>query len=303
MKEGNLRQIIDALYDMEINDYFMFATMQSLHECICRLGRKNRFRVPERTEAEFNFLYAMILGVEGTLIGAATGFFALGAYYIFIFALFGMVIGAAWGLLLGAVPYIKEKIKYQKEYEKEKKEYDILMEQENARVKTELKVQKLISNESSSLIRRLTEADKLSNRLYDALGLAPEFRNIAFIGTMNEMLAPDEYIDSKGVRKLCDEMNRRLGKIHFSTRAEELCFRSEDFKNTFASVDKDLCLLDEKCANITECEMKRAYAVVKNKISPGEAPGSREIARYNRSRIEKEKTYKELLIDKNPLLQ
>lgn len=303
MKEGNLRQIINALYDMELNDYFVFATIQRLQESIFRLGRKNRFRVPEKTEVAFNFLYLAILGVAGTVIGFATGFFSLGVAYVFIFALYGLMIGSVWGFILAAVPYIKETRKNKKEYDQEKKEYDMLVGQDNERVKLELKVQKLISNEKSTLMRRLTESDKLSTKLYDALGLAPEHRNIAFIGMMDEMLAFDEYIDGDGVQKLCEEMDRRLGKIHFSTKAEELGFRSDDFKSTFKSLDKELCSLDEKSMNISECELKRAYAVVKNKVSPGETPGLREIARYNRDRVEKEKAYKELLIDKDPLLQ
>lgn len=121
MKEGNLRQIINALYDMELNDYFVFATIQRLQESIFRLGRKNRFRVPEKTEVAFNFLYLAILGVAGTVIGFATGFFSLGVAYVFIFALYGLIIGSVWGFILAAVPYIKETRKTKKNMTKKRK--------------------------------------------------------------------------------------------------------------------------------------------------------------------------------------
>ncbi|MBE6654367.1 MAG: hypothetical protein E7608_02770 [Ruminococcaceae bacterium] len=309
MNEKQLKETVSILYDMELNNYLMALGIQHLDYQISLLGHKKNFYHPKREEAAFYkewtgtlfiiglFLGAIIGGVSGcTSTSSFTGSIDAGFGGLFGGGIGGGIIGALIGLICDATSQGNRDEKYQSEYDAEMKEYNACVEQDDARVRKELKIKQFLTSERDALANRKEQAEALLSEFYMRSGIDRRYRSLIPIAKMDEIISLNICLRLDGENGLYDRVRRELREDAFYTKIEEISSKLDVLISKSDRIYNELLNIGDQCEQMISAEIKSAQIAAQNNKLLGEAVENTKIAAYNSGRIAVEERYQSMLM-------
>ncbi len=299
--ESNLRQAIDILYDMEINNYMMTRSIKEIDRKISGLGRIKNIAEPTLSEpytevkawAGGGMFIGAGLGILIGLFSSCGGGLGAGIINVLKLGFIGYVVGILSGTILGMVRKSAERSKDKKKYQEDLREYSRKIANDDRRVELENQQIAYLKKQKANLCIKLAQSNHLLKQFYNKVNIDETYRNLVPIGYMVEFMRlgiANKLEGADGLyylvrRELRDDMLRRsLDEI--SSKLDVIIDNQsrlyQELKNTNKKVDK---LIQTTIDNSRRMENSL------NKIEYNTG-----IAAYNSQRAAKEASYQSFLL-------
>lgn len=286
---NELKKSIDILYDMELNNYLMLKTINTLERDI---DEKNfdielEFIPPERKVTKGRSSFNPIL----VFIGVALFIMSFAARSVPIIIV-GSVISSVFlwlGINSGRNQEKKENIEYDKAYERVRYVYDWKKSQITK------KHEAYLISQRDVLIDKLDESKKLLTQLYDASGIDKDFQNIVAIGYMHEFLRLKIATKLEGVDGLYYLIKKELRWDRLNDALNDISNKLDTIIDNQRDLFYEIRKMNSKCDEMIYGLKDIAATINENTESINDLSVQSQVISYNTNRIAKEAEYRRIM--------
>lgn len=273
-KSEKLKHDVQALYDMELNNYLMTRAIAALDHRISKLGIQKQFPKPKPAQVidddgQISFRY----GCTGFVIGALICFFLIGLpitlstyhlSWIFVSLIVGGFIGAFVGLHLSKKRITKEQGVVNEQYEKYMLTYNGQIEDDKRRVAHENKIKEILIQQRNHLLMKRQESIGLLETMYNQFGIDKDFRTLVAIGYMYEYLRLGISNQLQGINGLYYLIQQRLQWDIIRATLEDISTKLDTIINKQDRIYYELCSINEKCDRMINLTVQSINTNLKN---------------------------------------
>lgn len=283
---------------MELNNYLMTRSISELDDEINSLGKKKSISKPVDLTADAGDIgwiileglkwsalsFGIIVAIIGVVIGAI-----IDGYMAIPFAFIGYIAGTILGTIGIAIwIYTSDNKDCRRKYKEDCDEYDKKIQNEEMRVKTELRTKDILLKQRDSLIERKTEASRKLNSFYMAVGIDKNYRNLIPIGYMYEFMSLGIATKLEGADGLYYLVRRELRADQMQYTLDEISFKLDTIIDNQHRIYGELTEINNKCDRIISETVKSAELAARNNEMLSVAVANTAITAYNSERIASE---------------
>lgn len=287
-----LKSNVSALYEMELNNYFMTKTIKAMNGAIGKMGHPKHFEPP--TRQKMVSLYQATGGFAGVGLGIGGGI-GLSAGSIGA----GLIVGLLLGLIIGFAIDMNGREKAQRkadaEYEQALAKYQTRMASEKRRLDNESKCKSVLIADRDALVQKRQESTALLSAMYDAVGIDKEYRHLIAIGYMDTYIRLGVANKLEGVDGLYYIVEQKIDKRLFQLTLDEISDKLDTIADKLSQISSQLEEMNQKFDRSLKASQQAINVGIQNGQTLAEIRENTGISAYNNERMRREYEFRNMV--------
>lgn len=328
MKDIELKDL-EALYDMEKNNYMMNQMVKEIDDTISKLGKSRNILMPKKELAPINGDYSckvnftLIFGIVGLIIGFVIFGIDIRSGSGYRLQLFIPIIGAIVGVLVGIFiekylknsKYLDAQQKLNEKYDNETKEYHNAVKEDKERVQAELVEIDFLKQQRINITKQKQLSSEKLNNFYIAMEIDKDYRQLISIGYMFDFMRLGIATKLEGADGLYYLIRKELRYDQMQATMDEISAKLDTIIDQNSMIYNELKKIESKCNTIVANTAQIARNVaqiatntdnINSQLQKGneklnQIQKSTEISNYILERTRKEQEYQNYFIRRNIL--